>query len=122
MVMLPTEKEGIVDKLAARTAWLTGRNDPEREKIREDMKKVYNARSRTTHRGTKSKKKEGERVDLKTVRDICRRALSCLILVAGRFENENDIDDFLSKLATSREFQDIAQEEAIVVGSLTHCY
>lgn len=119
VLMLPGEKESIGDKLRSRTALMVGRNDGERREIYAFIKDVYDARSKRVHRGGKKKAKT---VDLRRLRDVCRRAMACALIIAGNSVNGGPLDKFLRDLAVSRKSQDLAQDVAKQIGSLTRCF
>jgi Apea-like HEPN len=121
LVMLPGEKDAIADKLACRGAWLIARNDDERADIYDFIKGIYGARSRTVHRPAKSKGKDKPKADFQKLRDVCRRAMACAVIVAGKVAKKDYLDDFLKRLPISQEAQRLAQDTAKEIGSLTRC-
>jgi len=121
-LMLPSEKESIGEKLRSRAAWMVGRNEVERKSIFDFIKDVYDARSHIVHRGSAKKKRKNCDIDLRRLRDICRRAMACALLVTGEAGEAVHLDDFLRNLMISQKYQQLAQHRAERIGRLTRCF
>jgi hypothetical protein len=98
--LLNTGGEAIGEKIAVRTALLTGRSDEERLQTRRVLKASYSSRSKLAH-GTAS---EGE-IDLPRLRDVCRRAIAVSVGIAGSCGSEKKFTDRIEEAVVSHSVQ-----------------
>lgn len=99
------DKEQIADKLASRGSWLIGRKEDERQEVFRFIKKVYDARSRIVHGAASIESKRPHHLRLREreqtirrLRDICRCAIACALIVSGMAGTEKYFYGFLEQL------------------------
>jgi hypothetical protein len=117
LVMLPDEKNSISHRAMQRVAYLVARKAEERRNVVAFIRNAYELRNAILHRKTN----EEPEVDLPKLRDICRRAIACALILAGNAGEKNYQDDFLRRLEFSPKAQEEAKNTAKQIGSLTSC-
>jgi hypothetical protein len=119
LLVRPGEKEELTEKLRTRGALMAGRNETEREGIRDFLNNVYKVRSNTVH---SSKPNPSGPVDLRHLRDVCRRVMGCKLLIAEQMASPKELDNALKNLTISSEYTRLAEKAAREIGSLSWCW
>ena len=100
-LLLVGDREAIRDKIATRAALIAGRDDNERNDISAFVKRAYDARSVIAHGGEKI-----DNIDLRRLRDVCRRVFIVILSVARRYNSQDKLSDMIRVLPISRAAQD----------------
>jgi hypothetical protein len=128
VTMLPEEKQNVSQRLFDRVANLVGRDDNEIRETDKFVRRAYDERSRIAHR--RQTKTGAPRIDLHRLRDVCRRAMACALIIAGSSAKKNYLEHFLRELVVSGDAErrarrtkaeELARNVAIKIGSLTQC-
>ncbi len=106
-------REAVGEKIAARTALLTGRNDNERMWIGSFVKKAYGVRSDLVHGRTPKRD-----VDLRTLRALCQRVLSIVLFLVWKHDRSKEVADLLDDLLLSNGQQRLVRDSRDEVFSL----
>jgi len=119
LLMQPEEKQELSEKLRTRGALMAGRIESEVVGVKKFLNLVYEARSKAVH---SSKPKQPRPVDLRHLRDICRRVMACKLLVGQQMANKNDLNDFLGNLTISDKYRQLARKIATEIGRRSWCW
>jgi hypothetical protein len=93
-------------------------SDSERQDVLEFLKDVYKARSMAVHGSSKPAGK----IDLRRLRDVCRRVIASKLLIAAQKTSPKDLKEFLSKLTIPNSQTRLAEAIAREVGSISRCW
>lgn len=94
------DRESISEKIAVRTALLTGRTDDERLQTKRLVKVGYSSRSKLAH----GKASAGP-IDLTRLRDVCRRAIAVSVEIASSCASEKQFADRMEEALVSHSVQ-----------------
>lgn len=127
-LLLQGEREAIADKIGQRCAYLIALdNDGYRWKVFQEMKALYDRRSRVVH-GTSGGKKKGKQTPARDVswlqyqeeraaelerrRDLVRRVLLAVVVLRACLTSDEEWKEALQRLPLSRRLQDVACSSA----------
>jgi len=126
-LLLQGEREAIADKIGQRCAYLIALDDDGyRWRVFQEIKALYDLRSRVVH-GTPSGKKKGKQtpakdaswlhyqereVELERRRDLVRRVLLAIVVLRAHLPSDGEWKDALQRLPLSHSLQDLAASSA----------